>query len=249
MKKLKLTKVIVGSLIAVSVLALTPIGASAGWKQDPKGWWNTEGSSYSKGWKQIAGNWYYFDKYEGYMEHDKIIDGYYLNSNGAWSYGTKEIQEYTKILTNNNLLKNKYNLIISDESLDKNYLLDANIIDLNQDGISEMIVTNGTCEADKSVAIFTYTDGNVILVDNLHNTHAEYNGYNKDEKVFIICGAQMGDVYGYGYKLENDKCNKVYSWKNHIDYKDGERIEDYYILNGEKISSEEFQAFIDKFTR
>jgi len=43
MKKLKLTKVIASSLIAVSVLALNPIGASAEWKQNLAGWWLLKG--------------------------------------------------------------------------------------------------------------------------------------------------------------------------------------------------------------
>jgi len=49
MKKLKLTKVIASSLVVASVLALNQIGASAEWKQNSNGWWNTEGSSWSKG--------------------------------------------------------------------------------------------------------------------------------------------------------------------------------------------------------
>lgn len=90
MKKLKLTKVIVSTLIAASILALNPIGANAEWKNDSNGWWNTEGNSWSIGWRQIDGNWYYFDS-DGYMAINKIIDGYYVNSSGAWSL-TQESQ-------------------------------------------------------------------------------------------------------------------------------------------------------------
>jgi len=46
MKKSKLTKVIASSLVVASVLVLNPIGASAKWKQDFNGWWNTEGNSW-----------------------------------------------------------------------------------------------------------------------------------------------------------------------------------------------------------
>lgn len=83
MKKLTLTKVITSSLIAVSVIALNPIGASAEWKKNKEGWWYTEGDSWTTGWKQIDGKWYYFNS-RGYTEHDKTIDGYYLDSSGAW---------------------------------------------------------------------------------------------------------------------------------------------------------------------
>lgn len=45
MKKLK--ELIIGLLVMISVLALNPIGASAEWKKDSKGWWHTEGNSYN----------------------------------------------------------------------------------------------------------------------------------------------------------------------------------------------------------
>jgi hypothetical protein len=83
MKKMKLRKIITCTLLVVSVLALNPIGASAEWKQDSTGWWNTEGSSWSVGWRNIEGKWYYFYS-DGYMAHDTTVDGYYLNSSGEW---------------------------------------------------------------------------------------------------------------------------------------------------------------------
>ena len=82
MKKLKLTKVIASTLVVASILALNPIGASASWKQDSNGWWNTEGNSWSIGWKQIDGKWYYFNS-DGYMAHDTLVDGYYVGKDGT----------------------------------------------------------------------------------------------------------------------------------------------------------------------
>ena len=87
MKKLKLIKVIASSLIVASALALNPIGASASWKSNSKGWWYTSGNSYYIGWKLIDKNWYYFYS-DGYMAKDTTIDGYYLNSSGAWTNST-----------------------------------------------------------------------------------------------------------------------------------------------------------------
>lgn len=83
MKKFNLTKIIASSLIAVSVLALNPIGASAEWKKDSHGWWFSEGSSWATDWRKIDGKWYYF-YYNGYMAHDTTIGGYKLGSDGAW---------------------------------------------------------------------------------------------------------------------------------------------------------------------
>ena len=85
MKRLRLTKIIASSLVAVSILALNPIGASAEWKQDSNGWWYSQGgSSYATNWTKINEQWYYFYS-DGYMAHDTKIDGYYLNSAGAWT--------------------------------------------------------------------------------------------------------------------------------------------------------------------
>ena len=94
MKKLKLTKVIAGSLIVASVLALNPIGASAAWKSDSTGWWYTEGSGFSTGWKQINGFWYYFDS-NGYMKTGWVQSGltwYYLKDNGIMATENLSIQ-------------------------------------------------------------------------------------------------------------------------------------------------------------
>jgi hypothetical protein len=87
MKKLKLVKLVVGSLVVASILALNPIGVSAEWKHDNKGWWYKESNSYYTGWKLIDKNWYYFYS-DGYMAHDTTIDGYYLNIGGAWTNST-----------------------------------------------------------------------------------------------------------------------------------------------------------------
>ncbi|OOM80576.1 leucine-rich repeat domain-containing protein [Clostridium sp. BL-8] len=66
MKKSKITKLLAGTLLMVSVLALNPIAASAEWKQDNNGWWYTEGNSWARGWRTIDGSLYYF-KANGYM--------------------------------------------------------------------------------------------------------------------------------------------------------------------------------------
>jgi len=90
MKKVRLTKVIASTLIVASLLALNPIGASAEWKQNSTGWWNTEGNSWSVGWRQIDSKWYYFDK-DGYMKTGWVKDGatwYYLNTSGDMATNT-----------------------------------------------------------------------------------------------------------------------------------------------------------------
>lgn len=89
MIKLKLTKIIASTLIAISVLALNPIGASAEWSHNVrKGYWYTEGDSWATGWRNIDGTWYYFDS-DGYSVKDgwKLIDG-------KWYYFRRDVNKF-----------------------------------------------------------------------------------------------------------------------------------------------------------
>lgn len=89
MKSLKLRKIVASVVAALTIATLSPIGASAEWKQDSNGWWNTEGNSYSTGWRSINGNWYYFDS-TGYMKTGWANDGgtwYYMQPSGEMRTG------------------------------------------------------------------------------------------------------------------------------------------------------------------
>jgi hypothetical protein len=77
-----LKRIVVLTITVVTLVTVLPISADADWKQDSKGWWNTEGDSYSIGWEKIDSKWYYFDE-SGYMAHNTIIDGYYIDFNGV----------------------------------------------------------------------------------------------------------------------------------------------------------------------
>lgn len=90
MKRKNIEKLIVKGLILVGVLAMFPMGADAEWKKDNNGWWYTEGSSWSSGWKFINNNWYYFDS-NGYMKTGWVKDKnnwYYLYDNGEMAKNT-----------------------------------------------------------------------------------------------------------------------------------------------------------------
>ncbi|MBE6086509.1 MAG: hypothetical protein E7206_00370 [Clostridium beijerinckii] len=85
MKKFK--KIIASFITLVALFVMAPVAAHAEWKSDNMGWWYTEGNSWATGWRQIDGNWYYFNS-SGYIAHDTTIDGYYLGSNGVWTANT-----------------------------------------------------------------------------------------------------------------------------------------------------------------
>jgi|GEM_PF-1962823 len=79
----KIQKMIVSVVALMALFAITPMAAHAEWKNNYTGWWYMEGNTWTTGWRYINGNWYYFYS-DGYMSHDTTIDGYYLNSSGAW---------------------------------------------------------------------------------------------------------------------------------------------------------------------
>jgi hypothetical protein len=238
MKKTRLKKLIASSLIAVSVLALNPIGASAEWKKDNNGWWYTEGNSYDKNcWSLIDGKWYYFD-YSGYMLHDTIIDGYYLNSNGAYiNNHSDEIKKYESLFKDKDWIKKTAN---------KSFIYSNIILDINQDGVSEMLFDSdcGGGLAGETLFVVTYDNGNV-KAEGLENSHGVYYGYSSSEEVFFICGGNQGNNYARGYKLENNQCKEVYScWDNAGRFVSGDAT---YNVNGQKVSKTEYDASFKKF--
>lgn len=129
MIKKSLKKCLALGIIATSLLAISPIGANAEWKQDSKGWWYADGNSWYKGWKQIDSKWYYFD-YNGYMKtgwrtdfkfnsggNYEIIDEtyYYLNDDGSL-----DNLKTTKTLPSE--IKKAYDIVASFEQEDSNNL-------------------------------------------------------------------------------------------------------------------------------
>lgn len=55
-----------------------------GWFKDGRTWYYLGASgAMQTGWLNINGTWYYFNS-NGSMAHDTTIDGYTLNSSGAW---------------------------------------------------------------------------------------------------------------------------------------------------------------------
>ena len=79
MKSKKLKNLFTVLALASGIILFNPNSASAAWKHDGQGWWNTEGSSYSIGWRNINNQWYYFGS-DGYMKTG------WINNNGTWYY-------------------------------------------------------------------------------------------------------------------------------------------------------------------
>ncbi|MGN0143905.1 MAG: cell wall-binding protein [Clostridium sp.] len=57
-----------------------------GWVKGNLGWSYVINGIYLDGWRKIDGKIYYFYKDTNFMAHDTIIDGYYINSDGAVTF-------------------------------------------------------------------------------------------------------------------------------------------------------------------
>lgn len=106
---MKYIKFLITTMSLISICTFNSLSAEAAWTRDSKGWWNSENSSWSVGWRNIDNKWYYFgldgymktgwiqdkDKWyylgpTGAMIKDDTINGYYLGEDGAW------IEDYLK---------------------------------------------------------------------------------------------------------------------------------------------------------
>lgn len=163
MRNFKLSKIIAGLLLVGTILTLAPIGASAEWKQDSTGWWNTEGSSWSVGWKEIDGEWYYFDS-NGYMKTGWIqydgkwyylyssgamaknttIDGYTVDSNGAWIQNAQNSSNQSNSAQNNES---------SLSNVNSNGTTISDVTGINLDDITKMVFFDGRGGLNEPVTV------------------------------------------------------------------------------------------------
>lgn len=193
MKKFKLTKVIAGSLVVASVLALNPIGASAEWKQDSDGWLYSEGNSYAEGWREIDGKYYYFYP-DGYMAKATTIDGYYVGADGAWitNKATKEKIRGTWESNSNNGADSS--LMITDIAFGNTYYGIHSYVVTDESGDSVAIDVN-----DNGVIrylIKVVDDNNIIIYIYKNNSgYTEIGKYRKAETTQSDTNYVIGRTY------------------------------------------------------
>jgi len=133
-------KLISLGIIASSISILPLTGASAEWKQDSNGWWNTEGSSYSVGWKQIDSKWYYFNN-NGYMVTNTEVNGYKIDNNGVWIQNTETNSNNISNSVESTITTNSNNMTNLTNNTDNSVKNDANVT-LNNTGVINANTTN-----------------------------------------------------------------------------------------------------------
>jgi len=218
MKTLKLAKVIVSALIIVSTLVLNPIGASAEWKQDNIGWWNTEENSWSLGWKEIDGKWYYFWG-NGYMAHDTIVNGYKLGSDGSWIQTTQNSYEeldklpkkyFPALAQKNGDVVGSVIIKRNPEKLDK---FIENYKD-NKMNVGDMVrITIYTDEGDAIINdLIVDSEGIKLINDNTRDGYAGTGRGRKEYKVIDVYKTYKNNFIDYYVKTEQNKDILLYCY-------------------------------------
>ena len=236
MNKLKLQKIIAVMLAAISLSAMHISNANAAWVKDSMGWWNTEGNSWSIGWRMIDNEWYYFDS-QGYMKTGWIFDGgkwYYLlesgimarntnidryeiGDNGAWieKVETTNNNDNSNLQTNSVYLENEINIAESYVKSQK-YKIVKNLdgitsYSLNKNmlyGSTDSIINEQIWSVQKSEPD-KYFGKQIKVYGFTVENHPLEKIYNVNTNVYImICDGQV--IGGYS-DPDNDSVGGVYS--------------------------------------
>lgn len=198
MKNFKIKKVLLNTLATFSILAMMPISVHAELKRDSNGWWNKEGDSYSVGWKNIDGEWYYFDN-NGYMKTGWIQSDnkwYYLYDWGTMARNTN-INGYVDYegVWHKSDSNEKSN---SDEILDAKpviylYPKDKTDINVKLDYKGEITCLYPKYNKDNTWEVTAYPEGKIInKLDNREYSYLYWEGSSENNydlsKGFVIKG-------------------------------------------------------------
>ena len=93
------------------------------------------------------------------------------------------------------------------------YMNNYTVHDVNLDGTPELIVKEGTCEADFYYCVYTYVNGEIyIMSDELLGGNASLAGIS-DKNVLLVCSGHMGyeEVIQYTFGTNGVSEKKIYS--------------------------------------
>ena len=91
-----------------------------------------------------------------------------------------------------------------------NYTIDYTLYDINHNGTPELLIRYGTCEADFRIAVYTYQDGALRMIeDNMGGSHVSF-GYDCNTNQLVLLQGHMGGGDFSWYDLdESGKLNEV----------------------------------------
>lgn len=231
MKNLKLNKIIAVILAAISLSTLHTLSAEAAWVKNSNGWWNTEGNSWSIGWRNIDNEWYYFGS-NGYMKTGWIQDNdkwYYLNVNGAMVKNTnidgykigedgswiEDEEQENKVVENNN------------DSDSQN----SSIYPKDEINMAEYYVKSQDYKIIKNMGgVSSYSLNKEMLYDSIDSTI--------NQQIWLVQKDDPDKYFGkqikvYGFTVENHPLEKIFNVNTNIYIMicDGKIIGGYSIPN------------------
>ena len=171
--KTKLIKKIMALTIAtITVIGMPAVGASASWRQNNNGWWNSKGNDYSVGWDRIGDNWFYFNQ-NGYMKTGWLKDGdkwYFLNQKGDMKTGwLQDGDKWYYLNENGDML---YNAFIAGYRLGSDGAwIDDNLHNVTT-GAAVNIITDPTVNT---------TTGSAVTLQNDYDKYLDKSNKQKDK--------------------------------------------------------------------
>lgn len=199
-------KIMTLTITTITAMGMLSIGASASWRQNGHGWWNSKVNGYSVGWEKIGGNWFYFNQ-DGYMKTGWIKDGdkwYFLNSNGDMMTGW--IQDSGKLYYLNPNGDMAYNIILNGYRLGNDGAwIDENMANVTTGAaVNIIIVPTANTTTDAAVTLPLDNDGNNDYL----------NKFSKEqEKVEKFIDKTKKKLDEQAQKIEQ-KANKIWSHYN-----------------------------------
>jgi len=104
--------------------------------------------------------------------------------NNIQAYSGKDVIEGYK-----SAVTEKFNSVLSDDYYST---VEYTLYDMDYDGIPELIIKYGTCEADYRISVFTYNESGLReIADNISGSHTSF-GYDYVADQLVILQGQMG---------------------------------------------------------
>ncbi len=134
------------------------------------------------------------------------------------------------------------------------------IVDLDKNGVPELVVTHPVAYKEDNIYVYTYKSGKVAQVKDVYGRKGElaaisincqasgrYEVYKcKKKHLHVIWNGGMDGTEETVYTMSQGKL-KQYARANEVDISGGQNSNDYtYTLNGKKVTSQKYKAFIKK---
>ena len=212
-----------------------------GWQQiDGKWYYISDSGELSTGWKEIDGKWYYFAS-NGEMKTDQYIDGYYVGADGVRTNEsirpkTNDVVDIKKLYRDAlTTLYSTGKLGSFDESEygDNRGSYDYELIDVNGDGIDDLIVSESVMTVHGDVEIFSVVGGQLKSIFKHHIL--SMTGLS-NYAIYVEEATHGTTPYAY---YEYDKSNNVYKL-----VRDGYTGDD-----GGRYDDTEDQAFLNSISK